>query len=83
MSDLSSLFFGPLTKDACVYFYFLTLLFFFILLLTIFAGILFVIKRQKELNFKIALQGVALFCNVFLLYFVNRLLHTMCVKSLV
>jgi len=83
MTDFSSLFFGPLTKDACVYFYFLTLLFFFILIITIFSGILIVIKKRKEINFKLALQGVALFCNVFLLYFVNRLLHTMCVKSLV
>ena len=83
MSDFSSLFFGPLTKDACVYFYFLTLLFFFILVLTIFSGIFIVIKKRKEINFKLALQGVALFCNVFLLYFVNRLLHTMCIKSLV
>jgi hypothetical protein len=83
MTDFSSLFFGPLTKDACIYFYFLTLMFFFLLIVIIFAGILFIIKRRKELNFKIALQGVALFCNVFLLYFVNRLLHTMCVKSMV
>jgi len=83
MSDFSSLFFGPLTKDACVYFYFLTLLFFFILVLTIFSGIFIVVKKRKEINFKLALQGVALFCNVFLLYFVNRLLHTMCIKSLV
>jgi hypothetical protein len=83
MSDFSSMFFGPLTKDACVYFYFLTLLFFFILVLTIFSGIFIVINKRKEINFKLALQGVALFCNVFLLYFVNRLLHTMCIKSLV
>lgn len=83
MTDLSSLFFGPLTKDACVYFYFLTLLFFFFLVITIISGIIFIIKKHKQLDYKIAIQGVALACNVFLLYFVNRLLHTMCVKSLV
>ena len=83
MSDFSSMFFGPLSKDACIYFYFFTLLFFFVLILIIFSGILFLIKKPKELNLRVALQGTALFCNVFLLYFVNRLLHTMCVKSLV
>ena len=83
MTDLSSLFFGPLSKDACIYFYFLTLLFFFFLVITIIAGVVFIIKKKKELNFKMAIQGLGLACNVFLLYFVNRLLHTMCVRSLI
>ena len=83
MQNLTTFFFGPLTKNACIYFYFLTLLFFFLLVLTIMGGIIFIIKKRKELTFKLAIQGISIACNVFLLYFVNRLLHTMCVRSLI
>ena len=82
MSDFIATFFGPLDKQACVYYLFLTMLFFGLLVFAIFAEIIFVFKNFKSVNFRTASGGILLLFNVFIAYFVNRLLYTMCSKSL-
>ena len=82
MSDFMTTYFGPLDKQSCIYFLFLSMLFFAILIFTIIAEALFIIKRYKELDFRVFTSGVLLLFNVFIAYFVNRLLYTMCSKSL-
>jgi len=82
MSSLQNIIFGPLSSESCIYFFFLTAVFFFFLVVTLIAGILMVIRRPKEFTFKVAVHGLLLFFNIFLAYFVNRLLYTMCNKSL-
>lgn len=82
MSDLMTRFFGPLTKDACIYFRVFTVLFFVVLMFTIFVEILFIFKNYSKLNFRVFVSGVLLLFNSFIAYFVNRLLYTMCSKSL-
>jgi hypothetical protein len=75
-------YFGPLDKQACVYFLFLTMVFFALLIFTIIGEIMYVIRRYKEIDFRVFTSGVLLLFNSFLAYFVNRLLYTMCSKSL-
>jgi hypothetical protein len=82
MATLQNMIFGPLSSDSCMYFFFLTAFFFFLLVITLIAGILLVIRRPNQINFKVGIHGLLLFFNVFLAYFVNRLLYTMCNKSL-
>lgn len=82
MTSLQNMIFGPLNSDACFYFYFLTVLFYFLLVIYLIAGIIFIIKKPNEVNFKNGLHGVVLMFNIFLAYFVSRLLYTMCNKSL-
>jgi hypothetical protein len=82
MSDFMTTYFGPLDKQSCVYFLFLSMIFFAILIFTLIGEVLYVIKNFKELNFRIFTSGVLLLFNSFLAYFVNRLLYTMCSKSL-
>jgi hypothetical protein len=82
MSDFMTTYFGPLDKQSCVYFLFLTMVFFAILIFTLIAEVVFAIKHFKEINFKLITNGVLLLFNSFLAYFVNRLLYTMCSKSL-
>jgi hypothetical protein len=82
MSDFMQTYFGPLDKQSCVYFLFLAMIFFAILIFTIIAEALFIIKRYKELDFRVFTSGVLLLFNSFIAYFVNRLLYTMCTKSL-
>ena len=82
MSDFMTTYFGPLDKQACVYFLFLTMLFFALLIFTIIGEIMYVIRRYKEIDFRVFTSGVLLLFNSFLAYFVNRLLYTMCSKSL-
>jgi len=83
MTELISMFFGPLDKNACVYFFILTIIFFIALIISVFNEILFVIQNFNRLNFKIIGYGVIMLFNVFIAYFVNRLLYTMCIKSVV
>lgn len=74
--------FGPLDKGACLYFYALTFFFFFLLILTLFTELIYFYKHYKSLNSTMFTKGVLIVCNLFLAYFVNRLMYTMCVKSL-
>lgn len=82
MSDFMTTYFGPLDKQSCIYFLFLSMLFFAVLIFTIISEALFLIRRYKELDFRVFTSGVLLLFNVFIAYFVNRLLYTMCSKSL-
>ncbi len=75
--------FSPLDKGACVYFLIITMIFYIMLLLTFLGEIWFAIKNYKQLNFKVVSNGVLLLFNIFIAYFVNRLLYSMCSKSLV
>jgi hypothetical protein len=75
-------YFGPLDKQSCIYFLFLTMIFFALLVFTIIGEIIFVIRRYKEINFTVVTSGILLLFNSFIAYFVNRLLYTMCSKSL-
>lgn len=82
MSDFMTTYFGPLDKQSCIYFLLLSMIFFAVLIFTLISEALFVIRRFKELNFTVFTSGVLLLFNVFIAYFVNRLLYTMCSKSL-
>ena len=82
MSYLMSSFFGPLDKQSCIYFLFLSMIFFAVLVFAIITELLFVIKNFKTFDFRILSSGILLLFNAFIAYFVNRLLYTMCSKSL-
>lgn len=82
MSDFISNFFGPLDKTSCVYFLIIAGFFFILLVISIFANIFWLFKNFKEFNFRVLTGGVVMLFNIFLAYFVNRLLYTMCTKSL-
>ena len=82
MSNFQNMFLGPLSVDACVYYYILTVIFLFLLIISLLAGIAMAIKNPSVINFKNGIKSVVLFFNIFLAYFINRLLYTMCNKSL-
>lgn len=77
------LYFGPLGKQYCVYFLLLTI--FYLIVLTIFLHleIYYLYKNYSKLQMKDMITGFVLTSNIFLTYFVNRLLYTMCNKSLI
>lgn len=80
--SLLSKYFTPLDKGACAYFLIISMIFFVALVLVFLAEVLFVFKNYKELNFKLFTNGVLMLFNIFIAYFVNRLLYSMCSKSL-
>jgi hypothetical protein len=77
-----TMYFGPLDKQSCIYFLFLSMIFFAVLIFTMIGEALYVVKHFKELNFRVFTSGILLLFNSFIAYFVNRLLFTMCSKSL-
>ena len=82
MSDFMTTYFGPLDKQSCVYFLLLSMIFFAVLIFTILTEIVFIFKNFKKIDFTTVSTGILLIFNSFIAYFVNRLLYTMCSKSL-
>ena len=83
MQDFVAMFFGPLSKQACVYFLILSMIFFAILVFTLFADLYFILMNFKSMNYKFVQGGTLIMFNLFVAYFVNRLMYTMCVKSII
>jgi len=83
MADFMETYFGPLTKDACVYFFILSVIFFIILCLTIVAQIYVAMTSFKQLKLFMILPGLLTLFNIFIVYFLNRLFYSMCIKSLI
>ena len=82
MSDFMDRFFGPLSKDTCAYFLFLSMVFFGLMVFALFADLLWIVKNYKYFNVRMFTGGLLMVFNLFVAYFVNRLLYTMCSKSL-
>jgi hypothetical protein len=72
--------FGPLSKQYCVYFYFLSIFGFILLAIFIISSILVGLSKRKGLDYYMQVVGIALGYAIF--YFQNRLLHSMCVGAM-
>jgi hypothetical protein len=83
MNNLFLKYFSPLDKNACVYFLIISVIFFMLLLFAILGEIIYVYKNLKSLNLRTFTTGLLLIFNIFIVYFVNRLLYSMCSNSLV
>lgn len=77
-------FFGPLDRSACSYFLLITVLFFigFVFILASELYVLIQSAREGKLRFRVGLYGFMVIFNIFVAYFVNRLLYTMCSRAL-
>jgi hypothetical protein len=75
-------YFGPLGKEYCIYFYVLAIIFgitFFLSLISIGS---FIVMHHKKVDSMFIANSFMLLFNSFLAYLSNRLLNTMCVKTL-
>ena len=74
--------FTPLDKKYCNYFYYLSVITycFFIFLVLFFLWSL--VFHYKKMDLYICLNTISIIISTFLAYFVNRLLYSICVKSL-
>lgn len=77
-----TMFFGPLDKGSCIYFFILTVIFFIGLVILIVNELIYILQNLNKLNLKMFTSGFIIMFNIFIAYFVNRLLYTMCNKSL-
>jgi hypothetical protein len=81
MNSLKDLF-TPLDKKYCNYFYYISVITYclFILLLLLFIWSL--VFNYKKLDSYICINYISIIISTFLSYFVNRLMYSMCVKTL-
>ncbi len=82
MSDFMTTYFGPLSREYCAYFYFMSIVFFGLFILSIIGVLSAVVMKGKKMDFMFILNSSVLVLNILLAYFVNRLLNTMCKGSL-
>lgn len=76
-SSFTDLFFSPVSREYCNWFYFLTIMSFIFMVMAGFCTLSLVLKNKLE-----PLQGFLVFVSPFLSYFTNRLLYSMCAGSL-
>jgi len=82
MSDFMTTYFGPLSREYCAYFYFMSILFFVFFILSIIGVLSAVFMKGKKMDFMFIVNSSMLILNTLLAYFVNRLLNTMCKGSI-
>ena len=75
-------YFGPLSKDSCSFFLFISMIFFALMVFALVADIFWIFKNYKFFNVRMFTGGLLMFFNLFVAYFFYRLLYTMCTKSL-
>lgn len=79
MNYLDTLF-GPLSKQYCIYFYFLSIFGFILLAIFVISSIVVGLSKRKGIDYYMQVVGIALGYAIF--YFQNRLLHSMCVGAM-
>ena len=72
--------FSPLDKSYCVIFYIFTIVSFILICFALLAGLSVI--TTKRVDYKTSVAGIVIFFNLVLTYFIYRLLHTICIKSL-
>jgi hypothetical protein len=82
MSSFMDKYFGPLPREYCVYFYALSIIFGFLFAFSTVSIAYFMIMHFKKVNMMFVVNSLLVLFNAFLAYIANRLLHTMCVKSI-
>jgi hypothetical protein len=75
-------YFGPLPREYCVYFYLLSIMFGIMFVFSALSISYFMIMHMKKINTMFLVNSFFILLNTFLAYLVNRLLNTMCVKSI-
>jgi len=74
--------FTPLDKKYCNYFYYMSVITYcvFIFMVLFFAWCL--VFKSKKIDIYICLNTISIIISSFLAYFVNRLMYSMCIRSL-
>jgi hypothetical protein len=80
--SLMDKYFGPLPREYCIYFYALSIACGIIFVSSILSITYFMVIHFKKVDMMFIVNSSLILLNTFLAYLANRLLHTMCVKSI-
>ena len=83
MDNLMNKFFGPLSKDYCMYFYLLSVFYGISCLLGVIGIIAMAVKYRHNVSHKKIAIALASCISLFIGYFNFRLMNTMCQRSLI
>ena len=81
MNSLENLF-TPLDKKYCIYFYYISIISFSFFVLIILSTTWCLAFQTKKINFIFCMNAFSIMISTFLSYFVNRLMYSMCVRSM-
>ena len=81
MDSFMNTYFGPLGEEYCVYFYALSIFFGITFILSVISVVAYMVTHMSKIDIKFLMNTVFLLLNSFLAYLANRLLHTMCMRS--
>jgi hypothetical protein len=74
--------FTPLDKKYCNYFYYLSVISYFVFIFIVLSFVLMLVFHFKKLDLNISLHFFSTIISTFLAYLVNRIMYSMCIKSL-
>ena len=81
MSDFMDSYFGPLDKNACLFFNILSIMFAILFVIALIFVIKNGVKNYKHITVAFILSSAFLLITTYFAYFEFRLFHTMCVNS--
>jgi len=82
MANFMNEYFGPLPREYCLYFYALSIIFGALFVFTLISIAYFMVMHFNKVNTMFVLNSLLVLLNTFLAYLANRLLNTMCVKTI-
>ena len=82
INNIMDKYFGPLSRDYCIYFYAMSIFFGVVFVFSLLSSIIFIFINYKKVTLMFIVNALMVLINTFLAYFVNRLLNTMCTKSI-
>lgn len=74
-------YFGPLSQEYCLYFYILSAFFGVSFVFTIIGIVYSIVSSPKKVDAHFLVTAMTLSINTFFMYFMYRLLNTMCMNS--
>ncbi len=80
MSSVMETLYGPLSREYCIYFYYLSVIGFILFAFIIVSALFIGISTKRGFSFYYKMLMISLVYAVF--YFQNRLLYSMCINSL-
>jgi hypothetical protein len=82
MSNFMNDYFGPLGKEYCTYFYVLSIIFGLVFVFSAISIASVIVMHHKKVDTMFIINSFFILFNSFLAYLANRIMNTMCVKTL-
>ena len=82
MNGFMNTYFGPLGKEYCIYFYVLSIIFGITFIFSAISIASFIVMKYKKVDTMFIVNSFFILLNTFFAYLVNRIMNTMCVKTL-